>query len=84
MNPKDRIAKAINTLTELWDELEPLALDSLKSQSEKCQEHAELAAHAVALALEHMEHARDYYDGKPKAVPDWTEDTAVLPVLKAS
>lgn len=75
MKPKDRIDRAIRTLAELWDELEMFTLDtSLADQSEVCQGHADLAAHAVANALEHMEHTRDYY----RSVPEWAEDTAVL------
>lgn len=81
MNPKDRLDRAIATLTELWGELELFTLDdSLKSQSESCQAQAELCAHAVAKALEHMERARDRYRDAPKPVPSWAEDTIPLAV----
>lgn len=81
MNPRDRIARAITTLSELYDELELFTLDdSLKEQSDMCRKYAEQGQGAVAEALAHMELARDRCRSQPKPVPSWAEDTIPLAV----
>lgn len=75
MNPRERIDRAITTLSELYDELELFTLDdSLKEQSDMCRWYAEQSQRAVADALARMELARD----RCRATPSWAEDTAVL------
>lgn len=81
MDPRDRINAALKALSEVSDSLELLTLDdSLKEQSDSCQNHANIARYAVVEAMAELESARDRYRGQLQAVPSWAEDTQPLAV----
>lgn len=66
MEPRERMKRMIETLTELWNEFDLFTVDdSLKDQSNSCRENADAARGLMARTLIRMQIAARAIETNP-------------------